>query len=522
MRSLCLAVLGAVCASLASTVQAQEAPAAVETIDLATAIRKTLRTHPLRSVYEAQIEISRASHAAARSGFDHVVSSAIARSHDITPMSADGRDTSMTEQRNLQMGVSRLFPWGTTVTPYVSLSQMRSRYTGTLTQLYGTDTITGNVGGVNLGVTQPLLKGFGLRGTAGAARSAEVNVQATTLSAQHSMATLVFSTVQRYWELLAAIDRQRILVEAEQRALRILKETQVLVEADERPVADLQQLQASVADARARLARAKSAQFSAAQRLGQAMGLPSERLDAGKTTADLLPGVDLSEILVPIHPDVSIARALEQRLDLSAQMARVNSARILMESAQHNRLPSLDMQLGLGYAELAEGDDLEAFFDPLNKEVEGFNTSVSLTLALPVENRAARASAWSRTALHQSAKIQKSEIERGIHADVTIAVDGLQSSLATLAAAEDSVRYYEAAVRAERTKLREGMSTIINLVITQNQLTSAQIAQVDARLSLAYGLVALAYQTGQLPYEEAGITPELVDTLTKGRRDGNQ
>jgi outer membrane protein TolC len=91
-----------------------------------------------------------------------------------------------------------------------------------------------------------------------------------------------------------------------------------------------------------------------------------------------------------------------------------------------------------------------------------------------------------------------------------------------MAAAADAVDAYEAAVAAERTRLREGMATIIDLVLTEERLTGSQLSLVEARLAVALGVLDLAYQTGSLPFDEEGVSSALAELLVTGSFDGTQ
>jgi len=486
--------------------------------ELLAAMRSTLDAHPLLGIYQRQVEISRADLAVAQSSFDHLVSLALGRSHDITPVTAGGEDTETTDQTDLSLGVSRTLPWGMTVAPSVALSRASTTYGGSLTSLYGRLPIISNTASVDFGVAQPLLKGLGMKASAGQMRSASYSLKGAEFDARYNQASLVLIVIQRYWALLAAVERLEILNESEDRASQLLKETSVLVAADERPAADLRAIEASLADTRVRVAQAQSAEFEALNRYGAAMGLTGADLTQIKRPSAVLMTGALQVTDESIDLERLLERARAQRADLQAQSERVQGAAALHTAARHNVLPSLDLQLSVGYSGLADGDDA-SFFDPLRKDVEGFNGALGLTLGLPIENRAARSDLWRQGAQYEVNRIQLAELERQLTVDLTVATRALEASIAQVKGANIGVEAYEAAVRSEGIKLREGISTIIDLVLTQDRLTSARFVQVDARLGQLQVLAQLAFLMGALPSEPGDVSSSLLPLLLDGRWD---
>ena len=114
---------------------------------------------------------------------------------------------------------------------------------------------------------------------------------------------------------------------------------------------------------------------------------------------------------------------------------------------------------------------------------------------------------------------QQQELVRGVEVDVQVATRNLEASIMQLEGANAGVRAYQQAVSAERIKLREGISTIIDLVLTEERLMGARLAQTDARLAYFQGLAQLAYLTGCLPVDAGGVSKPLEQLLLKGQWD---
>jgi hypothetical protein len=64
------------------------------------------------------------------------------------------------------------------------------------------------------------------------------------------------------------------------------------------------------------------------------------------------------------------------------------------------------------------------------------------------------------------------------------------------------------------------MSTVIDVVLTEDRLTNARLGKVDAQLQYAQGLADLAFFTGRFPHTGGTEVLQLVTTLTSGSFDG--
>jgi outer membrane protein TolC len=181
------------------------------------------------------------------------------------------------------------------------------------------------------------------------------------------------------------------------------------------------------------------------------------------------------------------------------------SADAALAGAEHNTLPELDLGLSVGYAGAVQAGGADTFFTSAARNVPGVNGAATLTLELPIENTRQRAERDLRRATRWSAEIDRDDITRHVRTEVQSALDELRLSAAALAAATDAVRLLEQAVGDERDKLREGLSTVIDVVLTEERLTQAQLLKNSDQLRYSIALAGLQFEAGALPSREAEV-----------------
>jgi outer membrane protein len=313
-----------------------------------------------------------------------------------------------------------------------------------------------------------------------------------------------------------------IAKESAARTQTLLEETRSLVEADERPAADLLQIEASLATDRASIARVESRLVGARLSLGLALGLDEAASLERVVSAEALPDPQADAAATLADPAPFLAAAEIDRKDLAALASDVASAEVRVAGARRNALPRLDLSVSAGYSSILGGDEAVAEAAVLGGTADGFDVGASLSLAWPIKNRSKRAALMQALAGHRIAEIRRQESRRAIRNSVVGAVDSLRAALIGLQAAREAVNFYENSVTSESARLRAGMATVIDVVLTEDRLTSAQRSLVSARLECAQARATLAYQSGALPGALSALADSLLDLLLTGSTHGGQ
>jgi outer membrane protein TolC len=474
---------------------------------LAASIRATLEGHPELGALDASVALGEANLQLARAPFDHVLESSVGHTHTVTPLAGSAGSPSVLDQTDLLLELGTSTRRGTQVSPWLSIGRV-----GAWTASESAASAQGSAG---LSVTQPLLRGRGLEAAAAGENAATFLLEAAQLNAGHRRGLLVLSTVEAFWALRTAQESLGIVEDAHRRARTLLEETRVLVASDERPAADLDQAAASVADAQALVVKAKSTVFSSQHLLGFAMGLP---LDEARTLGRIeqpFPQPDPAAIEALKSVDALVAEALRARRDLRALERAVHSAAVLRSSAKRNTAPGVWLGMDVGYTGLRTGNEVSDMLASLGTQVEGVNGGMRLAVELPLENRSAESLLTQQLAHQRIAEIRYGEAVRSTGVGVATAVNRVETSLGAFAAAQVSSTSYERTLQAEQAKLRSGMATLIDVVLTENQLTRAYLAQLAARQEVALAMAHLTYQLGKLPLDPEQLgTPEMAPLLT--------
>ena len=110
------------------------------------------------------------------------------------------------------------------------------------------------------------------------------------------------------------------------------------------------------------------------------------------------------------------------------------------------------------------------------------------------------------------AVIRLANTERTVRSGIILAYQQLDRSIQAWSHTRDSALSYQKAVSNEMSRLRAGLSTVLDVVSLEDKRQEAFIAEVEARQQCAECLLKLQYETGNII--QPGDSAEAIDLKT--------
>ena len=467
------------------------------TLTLQQALESTLAQHTQARIGEQQILASRAAQRVATGIFDPLHTARLQQSFAPTPLSTadqvlDGigsptaADTNLT---TLSAASTQLFRNGITAGPVVELDRTLDRVT--------------NAAGISQSrlayqLTIPLLRNRGPQVVAAAEISAGVQVQASVLDLNQTYTDLLANTATSYWNLVGALRLLAVAESSEERGRKLLENVQDLIQADRIPRNEINQVRANLADRIAARIEARQQVVVARQQLALAMGVAPEQMASVPDPADDFPGA----VNAPSNDPESVRRyielALSQRSDYLAAKKRVDADRALLPQAKNALLPNVDLTLSAGYSGLREGVYPPSYVAALINGVHGPDVLGGVSYAFAPRNNAAAGRLTQIETTVRIAELTADNTARTISSEVVVSLEGVRNAGLRLEKARESVGSFQVALEAEREKYRLGFNSLVDILTTEDRLTSSLAVEVQARLEAAVELAQLRHATGTL------------------------
>jgi outer membrane protein TolC len=347
--------------------------------------------------------------------------------------------------------------------------------------------------GLTLSFTQSLLRGFGTDVNRAQIEVARRNMDISRVEFEQSVINTVQAVESAYWNLVYAIDNLKVKQHSLKLAQDLLDQTRTRVRIGTSAPIDIVQSEATVASREVDIIVAENQVGNAGDVLKGLMGfenpedwksriVPTDALGVTTTTASL---------------DDSISRALQNRPELRQRQLETQISQINLLSAKNGVLPQLDFSLRYG---LAGVGGTQTIFDPTTGKPIGTvsggwddplsqivnrkynNWGAQVNFSVPLRNTTARANLVQARFGASSARQNTALTQQGIISDVRTAVRGLEASARGITAAAKSRELAERNLDAEQKKFDNGMSTAFNVVKIQDDLASAQAAELQSRV----------------------------------------
>ncbi len=393
----------------------------------------------------------------------------------LTPSYARGLGDQSTIDQRFGLEASRLLSFGTTVT-----GSYRSDATNSSLGNF-------NNSSISLGVTQPLLRGFGQRATTFDLENSRRGVQGAERNLDLTRQRLAVDVVASYFNIV----RQRGLVEVAEKSVERTKEL----------------LRASEARLEVGLA-SKLDVFRAELQLSQAedsMILRSEALelahDAFKFNLGLGPHERVSiEVVEPEYRPLAIdlnemtELALQNRIEVREERDRITDSQRGLAVSKQSLLPQLD--LNMRYEKRGIGDSLISSF---GFQDSAFNVFLSTSYAVDrtSENASFALSQIDVDARRRSLRL----VEYNVVNEVRAAARSVERVGKSILLQERNIDFAEKQLRLATLRYQRGLASNFDIIDAENNLIQARSNYVSLVTDHHVAQIQLKRVTGSLDIE---------------------
>lgn len=472
-------------------------------------IRQTLKNHPNIQLHNEYIISEEGSLQSSQGTFDWQFGASLTQQNSKTPLSASnriiyGNDYLEENVTTSSISLEKQLRSGIVISPSVET---------TISKNITTDSDETNLASVDFSVSIPLFKG-GEEITTADIMTAQANLDYYRFTLHHQISEAIYETVKAYWDWLAAQKKLEVYINSENISNRLLTDIKTLIKADQKPTTDINQVEADRAVKKSNRVSAEQDIFLAGQTLILAMGSAMSNIQIPKQAADNFPElidiIKLEKIKLPLHLD----KIEQNRADFQASKQKEELAQIQVTVAEDNRRSALNLVLKGGYTGLEDGSGLSGTFDSLSR-TQGVHFSISLQTKFPFSNNQALGVLIQRKSALRQSIIQTNTLRGNIRSSLHTAIENLKRTVVAVKNNRISIVWYRKSVENERLKLKNGMSTVIDLISLEERLQSELLKEISLMANYATALVRLRFETGTIVSLNSGLNQISKNQLMK-------
>ncbi|WP_418607555.1 outer membrane channel protein TolC [Pseudoalteromonas sp. US3C1013] len=318
--------------------------------------------------------------------------------------------------------------------------------------------------------------------------------QALQASGQYDFAkqNLIVRVAEGYFNVLSAIDNLEF-VQAEKRAIeRQLEQTKQRYAVGLTAITDVHEAQAQFDNSVAQEIIANNAVETAREQLREITGKYHAKLDMlnTKTFSTVKPSTPATDL-------VKIAK--DKNLNLQVSKITVDIAKEQIELAKAGHYPKLTLNASYGDS-LTDSESNGVSFDD---QPRSDSSSIGLNFSVPLYSGGATVAATDQARAFYVAASQDFETDyRAVTRSVITSYNQVVSDIATFKALEQAVISAESALKATEAGFEVGTRTIVDVLISTQNLYDAKRNLADVRYRYVVSTLRLKQATGTLSRED--------------------
>ena len=385
------------------------------------------------------------------------------------------------ESASLQGSLEKQFITGT----QVELSLNNSRFDYVDTGRFADPAYNATL---SLGISQPLLKGFGKDIQTAEIEAAKKSLAAASFAVDSLAADLAAQVKAAYWDLVYAwqdIEVKRLSLTL---ASKLLEETDAKIKAGKLADVDIYQPQSEVARREEFLIGAE-----------RAIGVAEDDLKLLMNTVQWATALNPTDqpVTDPRHPDPEqiLTEALNNRPDLKAADLAAEAASLKQRIATDNTRPNLALAGSVGYggSETDYGKTFDAALDDPQT-----NWQIGLEFSMPLDNTAAKGSLLQAKADYNSAKTSAELLRLQTQKKVRTTVRDVELAIKAIEATHKTSLASAKRLEAEQAKFAAGRATTLDVLTAQDAYSQALSLENQSRIAYVKVLAELDRIQGKI------------------------
>jgi outer membrane protein TolC len=399
-------------------------------------------------------------------------------------------------------GIQQLVPWGggrytlsldgSKVTTSAIDSRFNPQLSSNLTAQY----------------VQPLLRNFRFDSVRQQIAQSRNNQVIADIGLREQVTLTTQAVRNAYYDLIGAIEGQKVAQQSLDLAQQSLKNNQTRVEVGTMAQIDLIEAEAEVAANEENLINAEARIKTIEDQL-RTLIMNSSQADFWSTRIEPADAPALTPIAVDVEG--AIANALANRTDIARLRKQLDNVDVSIRFAENQRLPGLDLTadynvigvagtqfvFGPGFPPPVESQSQRAFSDAL-RDVFGqdFRTwRVALNFNYPIGTSAAEAGLAAGRIQRQQGTTSLRELELQVATAVRDAARQVETNLRRVEATRKARDRAEQRLAAQEKRMTVGLSTTFELVQAQRDLARQRQQEVNAMID--YNRSIIAFETVQ-------------------------
>lgn len=340
--------------------------------------------------------------------------------------------------------------------------------------------------GFNITFSQPLLRDAGFKVDRSAVEFARISEQNNILAFRSTVIGIITEVVYAWRSYSQQVRQLEITERSLERSRETLRIYSLMVQTGRMPASDLVQTEAELANRELDLIQARNGLDTARLQLLNLLDVESAEFGAAEAARDYPEAPTIAQ---------SLELAFANRTDYQQTLNNIDSLELSLLLQQNQQRPNLRLTASMNYrGEREDNAFATSFSSSLDDLVRTY--ILGLSLDVPLWDRDRRRSLLSAELSLRQAMNDLQDLRQSIDIEVRNAVRNVETGQRRVELAKTARELSERTLTVERKKMQNGLSNAFQVRTYEDNLVSAQNAEVDAQVNYLNSLTQLDQTLG--------------------------
>ena len=335
----------------------------------------------------------------------------------------------------------------------------------------------------SVSLTQPLLRGAGLDVGMASVRQARLSEKSNILALKGTVADTVTNIVRAYYTFILAHQQATIARNGLERARNLMEVNRALIAAGRMAENEIFQTESNVANQELSVLDAENSFETSRLALITLLALDPR--------SNIIPAEEIQA--EPVQVDLAVAQdlAFSNRPDYLGQVIGLEQSRIALMLAENGELWNLNLT-----ADRRGSRNGTSAAGAIVGHPDTMGSRIGVQLSIPLRDRAAQSTALGARVGLQQAELSLEQLRETVGQQIRDVVRDVSIRWRQLELARRSRALAEQSLEVEMIKLRNGRTTNFQVLSIENDLRTAETAELSAVIAYLNALATLDQQLG--------------------------
>lgn len=350
---------------------------------------------------------------------------------------------------------------------------------------------------IYLNISYPLLKNNTKRIVGGNLELSDIDIEIGKLNYQQKISTTILETISAYFNWVKLYKAYELNKLSKQRADKLYEEIQILTNADEKPKSDLKQPLASVISKNLSMITSKNDLANGRNLLCIAMDISLKQCAKLTNPTDNFFQIAKDKSTILSSSNIYHQLLDDNRVDLKILNMELKKSQLSLDISKDNIKDDLDFNINLSSNSQNKNSAI-SIPNIASNDREGHIVEFSLNYKFNLNKNNKKGQYVSSLSQYKQHKLSIEKIKKDAHFELEQHINKIKTTVGQYQQIQKSLKIYKEILQDEKDKYKLGMATTLDIIQTQESLSSVKLNIINYLYSFSLQAIQLKYYTQTL------------------------